>query len=67
MMNTAKQATAAKSVLHNAYLSLMLHPAASKEAQKDRNDAQDIIMECERLISVEGFTRKPVTYAQVHG
>jgi len=52
---TAKQAEQGKSKLHSAYMAVV-----STVCKEDRRDFTNIILECERLISVERFTGRRV-------
>lgn len=53
---TAKQAEKGKAKLNSAYMAVCL----SGLAKEDRREFTNIILECERLISVERFTGKRV-------
>ncbi len=56
MIMTGKQAATGKAKLNNAYRAVC-NRGLDKEI---RNEFIDIILECERLISVERFTNRPV-------
>jgi hypothetical protein len=56
MILTAKQAATGKAKLNSAYMAV----SKSGVAKEDRREFLNIILECERLISVERFTGKRV-------